>query len=36
MISMFQTNSVAMGAERWVGWKRASDTAVVVLDNVQY
>lgn len=34
MVSMFQTNSIALRAERYINWKKRRDTAVVVLDNV--
>lgn len=36
MVSMFQTNSVAIRAERWVNWKRRRDAAVAVVTGVNY
>lgn len=34
MVSMFQTNSVAMRAERWINWKLRRAAAVQVIENV--
>ncbi len=36
MVSMFQTNSVAIRAERWINWKKRRSAAVQVLDNVSW
>ncbi|MCN7698208.1 HK97 family phage prohead protease [Escherichia coli] len=36
LVSMFQTNSVAIRAERWINWKRRRDTAVAVISGVDY
>jgi hypothetical protein len=36
MVSMFQTDSIALRAERMVNWKRARDNSVYVLTNVAY
>ncbi len=36
MVSMFQTNSVAIRAERWINWKRRRTAAVSVISNVNY
>lgn len=36
MVSMFQTNSVAIRAERWINWQRRRDAGVVVIDQVAY
>lgn len=36
MVSMFQTNSVAIRAERWINWKRRRTAAVAVIINVNY
>lgn len=36
MVSMFQTNSVALRAERWINWKRRRDAGVQVLSNVNW
>ena len=36
MVSMFQTNSVAIRAERWINWKRRRNAAVAVITNVNY
>lgn len=36
LVSMFQTNSVAIRAERWINWKRRRDAAVVVISNAVY
>lgn len=36
MVSMFQTNSVAIRAERWINWKRRRTAAVAVITNVNY
>lgn len=36
MVSMFQTNSVALRAERWINWKRARSTAVRWLSGVSW
>lgn len=34
MVSMFQTNSVALRAERWINWKKRRAAAVSMIDNV--
>lgn len=36
LVSMFQTNSVAIRAERWINWKRRRDAAVAVISSVDY
>lgn len=36
MVSMFQTNSVAMLAERFIHWKKRRTSAVAVISNVNY
>ena len=36
MVSMFQTNSVAIRAERWINWQRRRDEAVVVISGADY
>lgn len=36
LVSMFQTNSVAIRAERWINWKRRRTAAVVVISGVNY
>ncbi|HCI6749365.1 TPA: phage major capsid protein [Klebsiella variicola subsp. variicola] len=36
MVSMFQTNSVAIRAERWINWQRRRDEGVVVINQVAY
>lgn len=36
VVSMFQTNSVAIRAERWINWKRRRTEAVAWLNNVLY
>ncbi|WP_277977394.1 phage major capsid protein [Pantoea endophytica] len=36
MVSMFQTNSVAIRAERWINWKRRRTSAVAVISGVNY
>lgn len=36
LVSMFQTNSVAIRAERWINWKRRRTAAVAVISNVNY
>jgi HK97 family phage major capsid protein/HK97 family phage prohead protease len=36
MVSMFQTNSVAMRAERWINWKLRRAAAVQVISNVNW
>jgi HK97 family phage major capsid protein/HK97 family phage prohead protease len=36
MVSMFQTNSVAIRAERWINWKRRRNAAVAVITGVNY
>lgn len=36
MVSMFQTNSVAIRAERWINWRRRRNAAVAVVTNVNY
>ncbi len=35
-VSMFQTNSIAIRAERYINWDRARDTAVEYLSGVAY
>lgn len=34
MVSMFQTNSIAIRAERWINWKKRRSAAVSMIDNV--
>lgn len=36
LVSMFQTNSVALRAERYVNWKKRRDDAVVLLTEVEW
>lgn len=36
MVSMFQTNSVAIRAERWINWKKRRSSAVAVVAHVNY
>ncbi|EAX5777740.1 phage major capsid protein [Salmonella enterica subsp. enterica serovar Senftenberg] len=36
LVSMFQTNSVAIRAERWINWKRRRTDAVAVISGVNY
>lgn len=36
LVSMFQTNSVAVRAERWINWARRRDAAVSVVTGVDY
>ncbi|OAT18008.1 hypothetical protein M977_03796 [Buttiauxella gaviniae ATCC 51604] len=36
LVSMFQTNSVAIRAERWINWKRRREAAVAVISGVDY
>jgi len=36
MVSMFQTNSVALRAERWINWQKRRPSAVVVLNAVNW
>lgn len=36
MVSMFQTNSVAVRAERWINWRRRRTAAVAVITGVNY
>jgi len=36
MVSMFQTNSVALRAERFINWQRRRSAAVQVIDDVNY
>ena len=36
MVSMFQTNSVAIRAERFINWKRRRDAAVAWINNTAY
>lgn len=36
MVSMFQTNSVALRAERFINWQKRRAAAVQVIDNVNY
>jgi len=36
LVSMFQTNSVAVRAERWINWKRRRTAAVALVTGVDY
>ena len=36
VVSMYQTNSIALRAERFINWQRRRDAAVAWLDNVAY
>lgn len=36
MVSMFQTNSVAIRAERWINWKKRRAQAVAVISGVNW
>ncbi len=36
VVSMFQTNSVAIRAERWINWQRRRDAAVAVVSGIDY
>lgn len=36
LVSMWQTNSVAIRAERWINWKRRRTAAVAVISGVNY
>ncbi|MCS5452505.1 phage major capsid protein [Enterobacter huaxiensis] len=36
MVSMFQTNSVAIRAERWINWQRRRDAAVARITGLKY
>lgn len=36
LVSMFQTDSVALRAERWINWKKRRSAAVAVLAGVNY
>jgi HK97 family phage major capsid protein/HK97 family phage prohead protease len=36
MVSMFQTNSIALRAERWINWQKRRPNAVVVLNAVNW
>jgi len=36
LVSMFQTNSVAVRAERWINWMRRRDAAVSVITDIDY
>lgn len=36
LVSMFQTNSVAIRAERWINWKRRRTAAVALISGVNY
>lgn len=36
LVSMFQTNSIALRAERYINWQKASPTAVVWMDAVAW
>ncbi|EOK8039322.1 phage major capsid protein, partial [Escherichia coli] len=36
LVSMFQTGSVAIRAERWINWRRRRTAAVVVITGVNY
>jgi hypothetical protein len=36
LVSMFQTNSIAIRAEREINWKKLRSTAVVYMDDVNW
>lgn len=36
MVSMFQTNSVALRAERWINWKKRRSAAAAIIENVNW
>ncbi len=36
MVSMFQTNSVAIRAERWINWKKRRSAAATIIENVNW
>jgi hypothetical protein len=36
MVSMFQTNSVALRAERWINWSKRRNAAVQLINNVNW
>lgn len=36
MVSMFQTNSIAIRAERWINWAKLRTSAVVYMDDVNW
>lgn len=36
LVSMFQTNSIAIRAERWINWTKRRDQAVAVVTGVKY
>lgn len=36
MVSMFQTNSVALRAERFINWQKRRNAAVQIIDDVNY
>jgi HK97 family phage major capsid protein len=36
LVSMFQTNSVALRAERWINWKKRRSAAVAVIAHVKW
>ncbi|WP_172962654.1 hypothetical protein, partial [Salmonella enterica] len=36
LVSMFQTNSEAIRAERWINWKRRRTAAVAEISGVNY
>ena len=36
MVSLWQTDSIGLRAERFINWQRRRDAAVVYLENVQY
>ncbi|WP_165856739.1 phage major capsid protein [Marinobacter sp. JSM 1782161] len=36
MVSMFQTNSVAIRAERWINWKKRRESAVALISGVNW
>lgn len=36
LLSLWQSDLVGILCERWLGWQRGSDSAVVVLENVTY
>jgi len=36
LVSMFQTNSVAVRAERWINWQRRREAAVSIITDIDY
>ena len=36
MVSMWQTNSIALRAERFINWDKRRDEAVVYMDDVNW